>query len=101
MTGEITLRGKVLAIGGLKEKTMAAYRAGISTVCIPKDNLPDLDEIDEKIRDSIKFVAAEDISTVLETALVMPNCSVKQKRDISDKRVVNKSELKKKPVLNA
>lgn len=101
MTGEITLRGKVLAIGGLKEKTMAAYRAGITTVCIPKDNVPDLEEIDEKVKENIKFVPAEDISTVLETALVMPNCSIKRKSEISEKRALAKGEVKKKPVLNA
>ncbi|MCH5204161.1 MAG: endopeptidase La, partial [Oscillospiraceae bacterium] len=103
MTGEITLRGKVLAIGGLKEKTMAAYRAGIMTVCIPKDNVPDIEEIDEKVKESIRFVPAEDISTVLETALVLPNCSLKEKqeREVSEKSMVRKSVMKKKPVLNA
>lgn len=70
MTGEITLRGRVLPIGGLKEKTMAAYRAGIKTVAIPKENEPDLAEIDPIVRDNIKFVPAEKIDTVLETALV-------------------------------
>lgn len=70
MTGEITLRGRVLPIGGLKEKTMAAYRAGINTVIIPADNEPDLDEVDPIVRDSVSFVTAERIDTVLETALV-------------------------------
>lgn len=79
MTGEITLRGKVLAIGGLKEKTMAAYRAGVKTVCIPKENEPDIDELDDVVKNSLKFVIAEDISTVLETALVIPNCNHKDK----------------------
>ena len=102
MTGEITLRGKVLAIGGLKEKTMAAYRAGITTVCIPKDNVPDIEEIDEKVKENIRFVPAEDISTVLETALVLPNCSVKPKADKElSAKAVKKTEIKKKPVLNA
>ncbi len=102
MTGEITLRGKVLAIGGLKEKTMAAYRAGITTVCIPKENEPDLEEIDEKVKSNIKFVPAEDISTVLETALVLPNCSVKTRanKELAPKTTV-KEKAKKKPVLNA
>ncbi|MGN0670760.1 MAG: endopeptidase La [Oscillospiraceae bacterium] len=102
MTGEITLRGKVLAIGGLKEKTMAAYRAGITTVCIPKDNVPDIEEIDEKVKENIKFVPAEDISTVLETALVLPNCSIKTKADKElSPKAVKKADIKKKPVLNA
>ena len=100
MTGEITLRGKVLPIGGLKEKTMAAYRAGITTVCIPKDNVPDLDEVDEKVKESIHFVPAEDITTVLDTALVRTNCTVKP----SEKSPRNNTKVtaeKKKPVLNA
>ncbi len=102
MTGEITLRGKVLPIGGLKEKTMAAYRAGIKTVCIPKDNEPDLDEIDEKVRENIRFVVAEDISTVLETALVLPNCRpVKSVGDKPKKKVISEKTEIKKPVLNA
>ena len=102
MTGEITLRGKVLPIGGLKEKTMAAYRAGITTVCIPKANVPDIEEIDEKVKENIKFVPAEDISTVLDTALVLPNCSVngKSEKELPKKRV-EKPVTKKKPVLNA
>lgn len=101
MTGEITLRGKVLPIGGLKEKTMAAYRAGITTVCIPKDNESDLEEIDDKVRKALKFVICEDISTVLETALVLPNC-ITPKKDKSGaaKAITRKTEVKK-PVLNA
>jgi len=70
MTGEITLHGKVLAIGGLKEKTMAAYKAGVKTVIIPKENQPDISEIDETVRDNLNFVTADKIETVLETALV-------------------------------
>ncbi len=70
MTGEISLRGHVLAIGGLKEKTMAAYRSGVKTVIIPKDNEPDLSEIDPAVRQALDFVACTDIQQVLETALV-------------------------------
>lgn len=69
MTGEISLRGRVLPIGGLKEKTMAALRHGISTVIIPKDNEQDLAEIDQTVRNSLNFVTAQTIETVLETAL--------------------------------
>ena len=69
MTGEISLRGRVLAIGGLKEKTMAALRHGISTVIIPKDNERDLEEIDQTVRAALNFVMASHIDTVLETAL--------------------------------
>jgi ATP-dependent Lon protease len=69
MTGEISLRGRVMAIGGLKEKTMAALRHGISTVIIPKDNERDLEEIDQTVRKALNFVVASHIDTVLETAL--------------------------------
>ncbi len=72
MTGEITLRGRVLPIGGLREKTMAAYRAGIKTVVIPEENLSDLEEVDPVVKDSIRFVTAKQIETVLDTALVRP-----------------------------
>ncbi len=70
MTGEITLRGRVLPIGGLKEKVLAAYSAGIRTIIIPSENKPDLDDIPENIRKEIKFVSAQHIDTVLKTALV-------------------------------
>lgn len=70
MTGEITLRGKVLAIGGLREKTLAAYRVGIRKVIIPKDNEKDLDEIPKEVRDSMEFVLAESIADVYNHALV-------------------------------
>ena len=69
MTGEISLRGRVLAIGGLKEKTMAAFRHGIRTVIIPKANEKDLEEIDQTVRRSLNFVIAQTVDTVLETAL--------------------------------
>lgn len=72
MTGEITLRGRVLAIGGLKEKTMAAKRNGIHTVIIPKQNERDLSEIDPVVRESLHFVTAETIDTVLAEALCRP-----------------------------
>ncbi len=69
MTGEISIRGRVLPIGGLKEKTMAALRYGIRTVIIPKDNQRDLQNIDPMVRSALNFVTAEDIGTVLKTAL--------------------------------
>ena len=102
MTGEITLRGKVLAIGGLKEKTMAAYRAGVKTVCIPKENEPDIDELDDVVKNNVKFVIAEDISTVLETALVLPNCAPKEKAPMKRRSSRAKSEPEEKvPALTA
>lgn len=69
MTGEISLRGRVLPIGGLKEKTMAAYRHHMKTVVIPQDNESDLSEVDDVVRRSIHFVTAHNMDTVLETAL--------------------------------
>jgi ATP-dependent Lon protease len=70
MTGEITLRGRVLPIGGLKEKVLAAHRAGIDTIIVPIDNKKDIDEIPEVIRKELKFVFAAEMETVLNTALV-------------------------------
>lgn len=102
MTGEITLRGKVLAIGGLKEKTMAAYRAGVKTVCIPKENEPDIEELDDVVKNNIKFVIAEDISTVLETALVLPNCAPKEKAPLKRRNPRAKAKQEEKlPALTA
>ena len=70
MTGEISLRGRVLPIGGLREKTMAALRAGVKTVIIPKENEPDLEEIDQLVRKKLNFVAVGHADEVLE--LVFP-----------------------------
>ena len=103
MTGEITLRGKVLAIGGLKEKTMAAYRAGVKTVCIPKENEPDIDELDEVVKQNVRFVVAEDIATVLDAALVMPNVAPKKTGSMKKKKLNSEPAVdgKKLPVLSA
>ncbi len=68
MTGEVTLRGRVLPIGGLKEKTMAALRNGMRTVIIPKENEKDLEEIDQTVRRALKFVTAETVDNVFATA---------------------------------
>ena len=70
MTGEITLRGRVLAIGGLREKTMAALRAGVHTVIIPGDNEADLAEIDQTVRHALHFVPTDHVDKVLDVALV-------------------------------
>ncbi len=70
MTGEITLRGQVLPIGGLKSKVLAAHRGGIRTVIIPKENEKDLKEIPKKIRQAVKFVTVENMDQVLDVALV-------------------------------
>ncbi len=70
MTGEVTLRGHVLPIGGLKEKSMAAHRCGISTIVIPKANVKDLDDVPQLVKDSVTFIPAEKIFQVLDAALV-------------------------------
>lgn len=70
MTGEVTLRGHVLAIGGLREKSLAAHRVGISTILMPKSNLKDLDEIPDIVKNDIRFIPVENMEQVLKEALV-------------------------------
>ncbi|MEW9500588.1 endopeptidase La [Jeotgalibacillus marinus] len=70
MTGEVTLRGRVLPIGGLKEKTLSAHRAGLTTIIIPKDNERDIDDIPESVRNELTFVSVSHVDEVLERALV-------------------------------
>lgn len=72
MTGEITLRGRVLPVGGIKEKIIAAHRAGITTVIIPSENKKEIEEIPENVKSKIKIVYASSMETVLKTALVKP-----------------------------
>ena len=69
MTGEITLRGRVLPIGGLKEKTLAAYRAGINTLIIPEENRKDLEKIPPYVLDQFSVIAVREIREVLDAAL--------------------------------
>ena len=78
MTGEVTLRGRVLPIGGLKEKTMAALRNGIGTVLIPKDNVRDLEEIDQSVRAALRFVPVETVDQVFIAALCPETDSVRE-----------------------
>ncbi len=70
MTGEITLRGKVLPIGGLKEKSMAAYKNGIHTVIIPSDNEPDLHDVDKTVKEKVHFISVENFKDVIALAVV-------------------------------
>ena len=70
MTGEITLRGRVLAVGGVKEKLLAAHRAGITKVLLPKDCEHDLEEIPQNVKDEMEFVLVEHMDEVLEHALL-------------------------------
>ena len=69
MTGEVTLQGKVLPIGGLKQKLLAAHRAGVKTVIVPKRNEPDLDDLPDQIRQSLQIHAFDDVREVLRIAL--------------------------------
>ncbi|MFO0667946.1 MAG: endopeptidase La [Polyangiaceae bacterium] len=69
MTGEISLRGRVLPIGGLKEKVLAAHRAGIKRIVVPERNVPDLEEVPAEVKDSLEFIAATKVDQVLEAAL--------------------------------
>ncbi len=73
MTGEITLRGRVLPIGGLREKVMAAALAGIKTIILPKDNEKDLDDIPKQVRSALTYVCAENMDQVLKVALAVPD----------------------------
>ena len=82
MTGEISLRGNVLAIGGLKEKSMAAYKNKMKTVLIPKDNLPDLEKVDDVVKENIEFIAVSTLDEVLNLALTKPKKSRKDKRTV-------------------
>ena len=87
MTGEITLRGRVLAIGGLKEKTMAAYLAGVKQVIIPADNTRDLEELDPEARENLMFIPCKTADEVLRHALVSEakasSCFMNTEEDIS------------------
>tara|TARA_E500000178_G_scaffold349509_1_gene406535 strand:- start:362 stop:1237 length:876 start_codon:yes stop_codon:yes gene_type:complete len=91
MTGEITLRGRVLPIGGLKEKLLAAMRSGISKVIIPKDNEKDLEEIPDNVKKKIKVILAENIFDVLKESLTKKIVAIKWKED----DVLAKGSIKK------
>ena len=69
MTGEVTLRGKVLPIGGVKQKVLAAHRAGLTEVILPKRNGPDLEDVPDRVREEMTFHLADDIDDVLAAAL--------------------------------
>lgn len=83
MTGEISIRGRVLAIGGLKEKTMAALRHGIQTVIIPADNEKDLEEIDQTVRQALNFITVRHVDSVIAAALHFPASASEQATEAS------------------
>ena len=70
MTGEITLRGRVLPIGGLREKSIAAVRSGLTTIIIPQENTRDLDDIPKEVKDVLTIIKASTLEDVLDKALV-------------------------------
>lgn len=89
MTGEVSIRGRVLAIGGLKEKAMAAYRGGVKRVFIPHDNIPDIDEVDEKVRENLEFIPVQYVTEIIDRALLPLY------EDITDKTVYMPTESAK------
>lgn len=92
MTGEITLRGRVLPIGGLKEKAMAAYKSGVKTVIIPKKNLSDVPEFDPVVKNNLEFVAVDTFDEVIKVAIAnsaVTDKSVRKKSSSATKLVKN------------
>ena len=92
MTGEVTIKGRVLPIGGLKEKSMAAYRGGVKKIFIPALNVPDLDEVDRTVREKVEFVPVDNVNEIIENALVFPE------KEQSDKLFAATSDTVPKPV---
>ena len=84
MTGEISIRGRVLAIGGLKEKTMAALRHGVKTVIIPEANAKDLEDIDQSVRKALNFITVKHVDAVIEAALDFTKCPITEKKPTND-----------------
>jgi ATP-dependent Lon protease len=96
MTGEITLRGQVLPIGGLKEKVLAAHRNGLRTIILPKRNEQDLDDVPDEIKKSMKFIYAETMDDVLESALEANHKRRATRNGSVDKSTRSKPAAKKK-----
>jgi ATP-dependent Lon protease len=88
MTGEITLRGRVLQIGGLREKILAAYRAGLKTIVIPEKNMKDLVDVPKKVRDDLKIIPVNHMDQVLDIALHPAN--EKKRERVSHSKTVSK-----------
>jgi ATP-dependent Lon protease len=86
MTGEITLTGQVLPIGGVKEKSLAAQRAGLDTVILPRDNEPDLEELPAETREAMEFVLADSVEQVLDRALEPPRVPKAKPKAVSPAR---------------
>jgi len=93
MTGEITLRGQVLPIGGVKEKVLAAHRNGLKTVVLPERNKYDLEDVPEEIRQSMKFVFVQTMEDVLNAALEPPTAVEKTKTGASRREAASKKKV--------
>jgi ATP-dependent Lon protease len=91
MTGEVTLRGRVLAIGGLKEKLLAALRGGITTVLIPKENVKDLEEIPDNVKKGLEIIPVEHVDEVLKHALVDMPAPITDWVEVEDENLLKKS----------
>jgi ATP-dependent Lon protease len=94
MTGEITLRGRVLPIGGLKEKLLAAHRGGLTTVIIPKDNEKDLADIPDNVKKGLEIIAIATVDEVLEHALVTQPVPIEWTEEEDDVPVAKKGDPK-------
>ncbi len=88
MTGEITLRGRVLEIGGVKEKVVAGHRAGLKTIVMPKDNKKDMEDIPKKVQEGINFIFVDNVETVLKTALTTWPPKIKADRAVSPQPLI-------------
>jgi ATP-dependent Lon protease len=85
MTGEITLRGRILPVGGIREKILAAHRAGITTIIIPKKNEKDLEELNKKVRNSLNIIAINHIDEILDIALLPKQEKTEDIQNIQEK----------------
>ncbi|MDE6659955.1 MAG: endopeptidase La, partial [Eubacterium sp.] len=99
MTGEISLKGKALPIGGLKEKSMAAYKAGCKTVIIPNDNIKDLAEISDEVKNAVNFISVSSFDEVMENALEYIPSAKEIKQDKKAKPILNKNTKEKREIV--
>jgi ATP-dependent Lon protease len=94
MTGEVTLRGKALPIGGLKEKLLAALRAGTKTVLIPKENEKDLAEIPDNVKEGLELISVDNVDDVLKVALTKPLIPIEwdEAAELNEKKALKDSD---------